>query len=187
MTRTTRSTWTRRIAAVILAAIFSLAIAACSSSGKGSDAQAGKSAAASVTANPQFIKAKALVKHCFAGTPVQQAQQVHLVFLSSKTGKHGPAVVAARAKVLGCMGISKADEQPFINEAVTASRYGKVLLTHNGRVTYFGTDLPKIVLKYSNAASVSPSAGTTPNSPGATTAPASATPAPATSTAGAGA
>jgi hypothetical protein len=142
---------------IIIIALLCLAplLAACN--GSSSNADSAKSAAASVTADPQFLAAKALVRHCFAGTPTQQIHQVHLVFLSSSTGKHGPEVIAARTKAMNCMGISKSDEQPFINDAITQGKYGKVLLTHNGRVGYFGDALPRLVLKYSNAASVSPS------------------------------
>lgn len=142
--------------ALAAAATAVLALAGCgpSHSSHAAEAQAGKSAAAQVTANPQFLAARALVKHCFAGTPVQQAHQVHLVFLAKATGKYGPEVVAARAKTRECLGISKADEKPFVNDAVTQAKYGKVLATHGGRVAYFGTTLPKIVIKYSNAPGV---------------------------------
>jgi hypothetical protein len=145
-------TLARLVAAAVLAAV----LAACGP--HASDAQAGRSAAASVTANPQFVQAKALVRHCFAGTPVQQARQIHLVFLSSSTGKNGPAVIAARMKLGTCLGISKADEQPFINDAVTAAEHGHLLRSHANRVAYFEATLPQLVLKYSNAATASPSA-----------------------------
>jgi hypothetical protein len=166
MTRTPDTdtwTWIKRAIAVALFLVLPFAVAACKSSSS-SEAQAGKSAAASVTANPAFIKAKALVAHCFAGTPVQQAHQAHLVFFSSENGKHGDEVKKARATLLGCLGISKSDETPFFNDAVTQAKYGKVLLTHDGRVTYFGTTLPNIVLKYSSAYTppASPGAGTVP-------------------------
>ena len=160
MTQTTRGTWPRRIGATALI-VLSIALAACGSKSGGSEAQAGKSAAASVTANPEFIAAKALVVKCFAGTPLQQARQVHLVFLSSATGKHGPEVVAARDKTATCMGISKSDEQPFFNDAITAAEHGHLVRGgHAARVAYFSVTLPKLVLKYSNAGSFSPSPGT---------------------------
>jgi hypothetical protein len=163
------STWTktRRAIAVALFLVVPLILAACNKSSSGSEAQAGKSAAASVTANPAFIKAKALVTHCFAGTPVQQAHQVHLVFLSSENGKHGDEVRKARAALLGCLGISKSDETPFVNDAVTAAHYGKVLVTHDGRVAYFGTTLPNIVLKYSSASGLGSPGSTVPGGSGA--------------------
>jgi hypothetical protein len=151
-------------------------LAGCSSSGS-SDAGAAKSAAASVTANPQFLAAKALVKHCFAGTPVQQARQIHLVFLSSATGKNGPEVVAARAKTADCMGISKSDEKPFFNDAVTAAEHQKPRLSVLHPVAwitaFFTKTLPPIVIKYSNAPGVGNGTAnvpglTTPASPSAT-------------------
>lgn len=142
--------------------VFSFALASCTS--RSHDASAAKSAGAVVTANPQVQQARALVEHCFAGTPVQQARQIHLVFLSSKTGKNGPAVIAARQKLMSCLGISKADEKPFFNDAVTAAEHGH-LTTHAGRVTYAGTTLPQLVIKYSSA----PGAGNgTANIPGVT-------------------
>jgi hypothetical protein len=161
------------IASALIAAV---AIAGCSSSGS-SDAGAAKSAAASVTANPQFLAAKALVKHCFAGTPVQQAHQIHLVFLSSATGKNGPEVVAARAKLAACLGISKADEQPFINEAIAAAEHQtpKIISLHPvaGIKAYLTGTLPKIVIKYSNAPGVGNGTanvpGTTPQATPSTT------------------
>ena len=146
-------------------------LAGCSSSGS-SDAGAARSAAASVTGNPQFLAAKALVKHCFAGTPVQQAHQIHLVFLSSATGKNGPEVVAARAKVAACMGISKSDEQPFFNDAVTAAEHQKPRLSVVHPVAwltaFFTGTLPPIVIKYSNAPGVG---NGTANVPGTTVSP----------------
>lgn len=147
----------RKTPAAIATAVISaaLVLAGCTSKSHSADAQAGRSAAASVTANPQVRQAKALVQHCFAGTPVQQARQVHLVFLSSATGKHGPDVVAARASLMTCLGISKSDEQPFINDAATAAERGHLVGGgHAARVLYFGTTLPGIVIKYSNAPGV---------------------------------
>lgn len=149
----------RRAAGIIAAVLISLAaVAGCTSSSHSSDAGAAKSAAASVTGNPQFLAAKTLVKHCFAGTPVEQAHQIHLVFLSSATGKNGPEVVAARAKVAACMGISKADEKPFFNDAVKAAENQKPRLSvlHPGAwlTAFFTTTLPPIVIKYSNAPGV---------------------------------
>jgi hypothetical protein len=143
-------------------------LAACQSSG---DAGSAKSAAASVTADPQFLAAKALVVHCFAGTPVQQARQIHLVFLSSSTGKNGPAVIAARAKLGTCLGISKSDEQPFFNDAVKAAEHQKprlhVLHPVAWITAFFGKTLPPVVIRYSNA----PGLGTSTASPGAKASP----------------
>lgn len=112
-------------------------------------------AVASVTADPQFLAAKALVVHCFAGTPVQQARQIHLVFLSSSTGKNGPAVITARAELGTCLGISKSDEQPFFNDAVKAAEQQKprlhVLHPVVWLTAFFAKTLPPIVIRYSNA------------------------------------
>lgn len=118
------------------------------------DTGAAKSAAASVTADPQFLAAKALVQKCTAGTPAQQVRQIHLVLLSSSTGKHGDEVKAARARLGSCLGISQADWTPFFNDAVTAAEHGHLLRSHANRVTYYRTTLPRLVLKYSNAAGV---------------------------------
>jgi hypothetical protein len=143
------------IATAVTAA--ALALAGCKS-GSSADTGSAKSAAASVTANPQFLAAKTLVKHCFAGTPVQQAQQIHLVFLSSKTGKNGPEVITARAKLGTCLGISKADEKPFFNDAVKAAENQKprlhVLHPVAWITAFFGTTLPPVVIRYSNAPGV---------------------------------
>ena len=165
-----------RAGVLTLIAAAAIALAGCSSSGS-SDAGAAKSAAASVTANPQFLAAKALVVHCFAGTPVQQAHQIHLVFLSSATGKNGPEVVAARTKLGTCLGISKSDEQPFFNDAVTAAEHQKprisVLHPVAWLTAFFGQTLPPIVIKYSNAPGVG---NGTASIPGTTAQPASPSP-----------
>ena len=149
-------TLARAVAFAVLAAVLSLT-AACTSKSS-ANAGSAESAAASVTANPQFLAAKALVVHCFAGTPVQQARQIHLVFLSSKTGKNGPAVVAARAKLGTCLGISKADEQPFFNDAVTAAEHQKprlhVLHPVAWITAFFGKTLPPVVIRYSNTPNI---------------------------------
>jgi hypothetical protein len=178
----TRSTWARRIGAAALLAL-SLVLAACSASkgsapgAEASSAQAGYSSAkASIEANPttaaELAQAKALVAKCFAGTPLQQIHQVHLVFASSATGKNGPAVVAARNTTLGCMGISPADRQPFTNDAITAAEHANPkLTTHDGRVHYFEVVLPGLVLKYSNAAPGGHPGASPSSTPAATPAP----------------
>ena len=163
-------TLARLAAAAVIAVALALVAAACGSS-KSSDASAARSAGASVTANPQFIQAKALVKHCFAGTPVQQYRQIKLVFLSSKTGTNGPEVVKARAATAGCMGISRSDEQPFFNDAVKAAEAQRPRLhpLHPAAwlTAYFGQTLPPVVIKYSNAPGLGK--GTTTPSPAAAT------------------
>lgn len=153
----------RRAAAIILLLLLPLAAAACSSAGKAKT----EGAAASVSANPQFQAAKALVVHCFAGTPVQQAQQVHLIFLSKADGKNGPQVVAARAKLGTCLGVSKADEKPFFNDAVKAAEQQKPRLHVLHPVAwikaFFGSTLPPVVIRYSNAPSLAGSQGSSPS------------------------
>lgn len=168
MTQTTCKTWTRRILTAALIGL-TLMLAACGSS-KGSDASAAKSAIASATANPataaELRHAKELVKSCIPASPLEQAQMVHLVFLSSATGKHGSEVVAARTKLGTCLGISKADEKPFFNDAITAAEHGHLVRGgHAARVQYFEVTLPQLVIKYSNAGSFSPSPGTSGGQP----------------------
>lgn len=144
------------IGAAVLGAF--LLLTGCNSGSNSADAGPAKSAAASVTANPQFLAAKALVVHCFAGTPVQQARQIRLVFLSSSTGKNGPAVIAARTKLGTCLGISKSDEQPFFNDAVKAAEHQKprlhVLHPAAWITAFFTKTLPPVVIRYSNAPGV---------------------------------
>jgi len=156
-------TLARLAAAALFAAVLALA-AGCTSKASG-DSAAAKGAVASATANPtvsaEMTQAKALVAHCFAGTPVQQVHQVHLVFASSATGKNGPAVVAARDKLFSCLHISDpAQRQAFTNAALTAAEHGH-LTTHAGRVTYFEVTLPQLVLQAGNGASPSASASAT--------------------------
>jgi hypothetical protein len=172
-------TWTRRFIFGALAVLIAVLATACGTHHASANpttlvptgaASSAHSAIQSIQANPttsaDIAQAKALVKSCFAGTPLQQAHQVHLVFLSSATGKHGPDVVAARDKLASCLGISKSDEQPFFNDAVTAAEHANPkLTTHDGRVQYFEVTLPGLVLKYSKAGytpPASPGAGTVP-------------------------
>jgi hypothetical protein len=165
-----------RIVLSALTIVLGFAVAACGSkSGSAAGAESSaRGAIASATANPttaaDLHQAKMLVEHCFAGTPLQQAHQVHLVFLSRAAGKNGPAVVAARDKTAACMGISKSDEQPFFNDAITAAEHANPrLTTHAGRVKYFEITLAGLVLKYSNAASATggPTPGISPSTTGA--------------------
>jgi hypothetical protein len=160
------------IATAIAAAV--LALSGCHSGTGSADTGAAQSAAASVTANPQFIAARKLVVHCFSGTPVQQARQIHLVFLSRASGKNGPAVIAARAKLGTCLGISKSDEQPFFNDAVKAAERQKprlhVLHPVAWITAFFTKTLPPVVIRYSNAPGVG---NGTANIPGTTPSPAS--------------
>jgi hypothetical protein len=160
----------RGLAMAVLSLLLALVAGACTS--KGGHVSSAKSAAASVTANPtvaaELDQAKLLVKTCFAGTPLQQARQVHLVFLSSAAGKHGPEVVAARDKTFSCLGINDpAKRQAFLNDAITAAGHGH-LTTHDGRVTYFSVTLPQLVLKHGGTAAGVGTSTAQPSIPGTT-------------------
>src|SRR6516225_6847869 len=125
------------------------------------------SAAANPTVSAEAVQAKALVKSCFAGTPLQQLHQVHLVFLSSASGKNGAAVTQARDTTFTCLGIPKDKRQAFVNDAITAAEHANPkLTTHAGRVNYLEVTLPQLVLKYKGQAGYTP-----PASPGAGTVP----------------
>ncbi len=147
--------------ALAVVALAVLALAGCK--GSSSNASSARSAVASATANPttaaELRHAKELVKSCIPASPLDQAQMVHLVFLSSATGKNGPEVVAARTKLGTCLGISKANEKPFFNDALIAAEHGHLVRGgHAARVQYFEVALPQLVLKYGGTmASPSPS------------------------------
>src|SRR6516165_3254138 len=134
-------------------------------------ASSAHSAISSIEANPttsaEAAQAKALVKSCFAGTPLQQIHQIHLVFLSSASGKNGAAVTQARDTTFTCLGIPADKRQAFINDALTAAEHANPkLTTHAGRVNYLEVTLPQLVLKYKGQAGYTP-----PASPGAGTVP----------------
>jgi hypothetical protein len=162
----------RLAAAAFLAAVLAV-LAGCTS--HGGDAGAARSAAASVTADPrvhaELDQAKALVKTCFAGTPLAQIHQVHLVFLSRASGKNGPDVVKARDKTFTCLGIPENKRDEFKNAAITAAEQQKpkILSLHPaaGVRQYLLFTLPKLIATYkglpaspatSASASASPSA-----------------------------
>jgi hypothetical protein len=119
-------------------------------SGNASSAQARISSAASAIPSADIAQAKALVAKCITGTPVQQVHTVHLVFLSSATGKNGPAVVAARTQVFGCLGVPENQRTNFENDALKAAEHAR-LTTHDGRMTYFGTTLPALLAQCQKA------------------------------------
>lgn len=130
------------------------------------DSTKAKGAVASVTADPavaaELAQARLLVKSCFPAAPLDQARTVHLVFLSSATGKHGPEVVAAREKLFTCLGVPAGKRDAFKNEAITAAEHQtpKILSAHPaaGVREYLTVTLPQLVLKYKGAAaSPSPS------------------------------
>jgi hypothetical protein len=147
-------------ATAVAVAIAMLALAGCGGAKSSPGAAAASSQAASALANPtvsaELAQAKALVKTCFAGTPLQQASQVRLVFLSSATGKNGPAVVAARSKLGACLGIPEQSRTAFENDAITAAetQTPKIISLHPaaGVQEYLTVTLPQLVLKYKQAA-----------------------------------
>ena len=132
-------------------------------------ASSAHSAINSIEANPatsaEAVQAKALVKSCFAGTPLQQIHQIHLVFLSSASGKNGAAVTQARDTTFTCLGIPADQRTAFKNDAITAAEHGKVY-TKAGAKAYLAGTLPQLVLKYKGQAGYTP-----PASPGAGTVP----------------
>lgn len=144
----------RLIVTAVLAGGLITDLTACQPSGD--NAGAARSAAASVTADPavaaELIQARALVKACFPAKPTAQIRTVHLVFLSSAAGKHGPEVVAAREKLLNCLGVPRARQNSFKNDAITAAeqQHPKILSLHPaaGVRAYLTVTLPQLVLKY---------------------------------------
>jgi hypothetical protein len=170
----------RKIPAALAAAALGavLLLGGCRSS---SDAGAAQGAVASATANPtvqaELDQGRALVASCFPGTLLQQVRTIHLVFLSSASGKNGPAVTAARDKVLGCLHIADpARRQAFVSDAGEAALHGHLGM-HAGRVTYFEVTLPKLVLKYGGTAAGMGTSTAQPSIPGTTAEP---SPAPST-------
>jgi len=98
------------------------------------------------TEQAELQQGQKLLASCFPKTITEQVKTVHLVFLSRATGKHGPEVVAARAKLLHCLNIDDpAKRQAFINKAGEDALHGH-LTTHDGRHTYFTITLPKDIL-----------------------------------------
>jgi hypothetical protein len=180
-------TWTKRLLLSGLAVLIT-ALAACSGSKSSSAnpttlvptgaASSAQSAYNSITANPTYsadiAQAKILVMQCFAGTPLQQIHQIHLVFLSSASGKNGAAVTQARDTTFTCLGVPADQRTAFKNDAITAAEHGKVY-TKAGAKTYLTATLPQLVLKYKGQAGYTP-----PASPGAGTVP-GVTPAPSAS------
>lgn len=144
---------TTALAAVIIAV---LALAGCHSGSSG----AAKGAIASATADPavaaELAQARLLVRSCFPSAPLDQIHTVHLVFLSSATGKHGPEVVAAREKLFACLGIPQDKRDEFKNQAITAAEHQtpKILSLHPaaGVQRYLEFTLPQLVLTFKGTA-----------------------------------
>lgn len=151
-----------RLAVAGLAVLASLGLAACNSG------QAHPKPTLNTTEQAELQQGQLLVKSCFTGTLLQQAHTVHLVFLSSATGPNGPAVVAERNKVFGCLHINDpAKRQAFINQAGEDALHGH-LGTAAGRNTYFTVTLPKDVLAAGGTASGSGTSTAQPSIPGVT-------------------
>lgn len=150
----------------------SLLLTACGPSNGG--AGSAKSAAASVTANPtvqaELVQARLLVKSCFPAAPLDQLHTVHLVFLSSATGKNGPEVVVARDKLFNCLGVPRDRQDAFKNEAITAAEHQspKVISVHPaaGVRQYLLVTLPQLVLKYKGTAAGMGTSTAQPSVPG---------------------
>jgi len=107
-------------------------------------------------------KAKAMA----SSTAAQQVQQdikrciPTSGFAQLQLGKHLMSDTAAhpngsRDALAQCVGITKANKQPFENDVINAAERGH-LLTHAGRVTFFQVTLPAIVAKYASAGTVTP-------------------------------
>jgi hypothetical protein len=151
----------RIIAILALIAGLGFLITGCKGSGQGAaEASSAKGAVASVTADPtvqaEIDQAKLLVKSCFPAAPLDQLHTVHLVFLSSATGKHGPEVVAARAKLFNCLGVPEDKRDDFKNDAITAAEHQKpkIISLHPvaGVTRYLEFTLPGLVFKYKGTA-----------------------------------
>jgi len=98
------------------------------------------------TEQAELKQGQLLLASCFPKAITDQVKTVHLVFLSSATGKNGPAVVAARNKLFACLNIdTPAKRQAFINKAAEDAAKGH-LFTSGGRHTYFTVTLPKDIL-----------------------------------------
>jgi hypothetical protein len=170
-----------RIAAAVVTAglLLTPALAACNGSGHAA------AAASSVTADPtvqaEIAQARLLVKSCFPAAPLDQIRTVHLVFLSSASGKHGPEVTAAREKLFSCLGIPAGKRAAFKNDAITAAGHQtpKILSRHPaaGVARYLEFTLPQLVLKYKGTAAGTGTSTAQPSIPG-TTSGASASPSP---------
>jgi hypothetical protein len=156
--------------AAVIAIIAAVLVAGCNG-GSGS----AKSAAASVTADPtvqaEIAQARLLVKSCFPAAPLAQLHTVHLVFLSSATGKNGPAVVKARDTLFTCLGIPQDKRAAFKNEAITAAEHQtpKIISAHPaaGVQRYLEFTLPQLVLKYKGTAAGMGTSTAQPSIPGA--------------------
>lgn len=176
----------RIITIVTLVAGLGFLLAGCKGSSS-PDASAAKGAVASATADPtvqaEIGQARLLVKSCFPASPLDQLHTVHLVFLSSATGKHGPEVTAARDKLFTCLGIPQDKRDEFKNQAITTAEHQqpKIISTHPaaGIREYLTITLPQLVLRYKGTAAGLGTSTGQPSIPG--TSPA-ATPSPSVST-----
>lgn len=169
----------RIIAILALVAGLGLTLAGCNGSSSADSAKA-KGAVASATADPtvqaEIDQARLLVKSCFPTAPLDQIHTVHLVFLSSATGKHGPEVVAAREKLFACLGIPQDKRDEFKNQAITAAKHQtpKILSLHPaaGVQRYLEFTLPQLVLKFKGTAAGLGTSTGQPSIPGTSSSPA---------------
>jgi hypothetical protein len=153
--------WASLAAAGGLAA--ALALTGCgpkSTAGAGKASAAASSIAADPTTSADIAQAKADVKRCITGTPLEQIHTLHVLFLESASGSNGAEVTATRAKVFGCLGVPPAQQTAFKNDALTAAEHGKVY-TRAGAKTYVEATLPALLLKYQQGGA-SPAASSTP-------------------------
>jgi hypothetical protein len=169
----------KRIIAAILGGLLTVVVLAGCHSGSGqgaAEASSAKGALVSATADPtvqaEIAQARLLVRSCFPTAPLDQARTVHLVFLSSATGKNGPAVVAARDKLFACLGIPQDKRDEFKNQAITAAEHQtpKILSLHPaaGVTRYLEFTLPQLVLKYKGTAAGLGTSTAQPSIPGTT-------------------
>lgn len=122
------------------------------------------------TEQAELKQGQELLASCFPKAITDQIKTVHLVFLSSATGKNGPAVVAARDKLFACLNIdSPAKRQAFINKAGEDALHGH-LTRSSGRHTYFTVTLPQDILAAGgHAGGVTGSTGNIPGVSGSAT------------------
>ena len=185
MTRT-RS---RLAGAAAIAVLAIPVLAGCSRSGSGADAtrasagaSQGRAVASSAMADPttsaDIAQAKALVAKCISGTPLEQIHTIHLVFLSSASGKNGAQVTAARVKVFDCLGVPEDQRTNFKNAALGSAE--KVRTKPQAR-TWLEATLPQLLLQYQTGGTPRPAPTVTTTyacTPASGTSPATCTPSP---------
>lgn len=135
-----------------------LLLTACGGSSSHS-AGAAHSAIASATADPQvqhdLAQAKASIKLCITGTPLQQIHTVRVLLLESSAGKHAAEVTATRARVFDCLGVPADKRTAFKNDSLTAAeqQVPRVWSGKAGIEQYLLVTWPGVLAKYQQAAS----------------------------------